>query len=357
MLSYFYIRSFYDKAASTDVASLRKRTISELAGRWRSLDIYNAATAATLLYRNGEKATARLILESLRQKATTASGKGMWYDNVRSAYNPSDPLICTAQVLEAYSEIEPGAKEIDGLRQWLVLQRQAQNWGLDRNLAEEVYAILTSGTDWIRPDTSFDITLGGKSIRPDRFQSFTGEFTMPLERDLASESELKINKPDIHPAWGGVFSQYIQPIVDVRPSDVQDLSIKKEVFVVRTTNAGEQVIHTDSLKVGDKVRVTLTLTVGRDMEYVTVTDERAVCLEPTDQLPHYVWQQMAGYYYEPRNTQTNLFINYLSKGVHTFTYDCYVQQQGKFGLGIATAQSFYAPLIVAHSGGRILTVE
>lgn len=357
MLSYFYIRSFYDKAASTDVASLRKRTISELAGRWRSLDIYNAATAATLLYRNGEKATARLILESLRQKATTASGKGMWYDNVRSAYNPSDPLICTVQVLEAYSEIEPEAKEIDGLRQWLVLQRQAQNWGLDRNLAEVAYAILTSGTDWIRPDSSFDITLGGKSIRPDRFQSLTGEFTMPLERDLASESELKINNPDIHPAWGGVLSQYIQPIADVRPSDVQDLSIKKEVFVVRTTNAGEQVIHTDSLKVGDKVRVTLTLTVGRDMEYVTITDERAVCLEPTDQLPHYVWQKMAGYYYEPRNTQTNIFINYLSKGVHTFTYDCYVQQQGEFGLGIATAQSFYAPLIVAHSGGRILTVE
>ncbi len=65
---------------------------------------------------------------------------------------------------------------------------------------------------------------------------------------------------------------------------------------------------------------------------------------------------MTGYYYEPRNSQTNLFISHLGKGVHTLTYDCYVQQQGEFALGIATAQSQYAPLIVAHSAGRILTV-
>lgn len=356
MLSYFYIRSFYDKPASGDVARLRSLTMRELAKQWRTLDIYDAATAATLLARSGDKTNARLILESLRQKTITAPGKGMWYDNLRSVFTSSGPLICTAQVLEAFSEIEPGAKEIDGLRQWLVLQRQAQDWGRNRNLAEVVYAILTSGTDWTDSSKPSVITLGGKTLEPSRVQALTGEFTMPLDLHKASGAQLTVSKPGSHPAWGGVLSQYIQPMADVRNASVEDLSITKELYVIRTTEAGEQAIKTDKLNVGDRVRVTLTLTVGRDLEYVAVTDERAACLEPADQLPHYVWRQMTGYYYEPRNSQTNLFISHLGKGVHTLTYDCYVQQQGEFALGIATAQSQYAPLIVAHSAGRILTV-
>lgn len=356
MLGYFYIRSFYSKAASADVAKLRTLTMHELAKQWRDLDIYDAATAATLLARSGDKANARLILESLRQKASTAPGKGMWYDNVRSVFTSAGPLICTAQVLEAFAEIEPKAREIDGLRQWLVLQRQAQDWGQNRNLAEVVYAILTSGTDWTDSSKPTVITLGGKTLEPTRVQALTGEFTMPLDLHQASGAELKVSKPGIHPAWGGVLSQYIQPMADVRNARIEDLSVTKDVYVVRTTEAGEQAIKTDKLQVGDRVRVTLTLTAGRDIEYVAVTDERAACLEPADQLPHFVWQQMTGYYYEPRNSQTNLFISHLGKGVHTLSYDCYVQQQGEFALGIATAQSQYSPLIVAHSAGQILTV-
>ena len=179
---------------------------------------------------------------------------------------------------------------------------------------------------------------------------------MPLNAAEASAKVLSIEKPGDNPSWGGVISKFIQPVAEVKDAKVEDLSITKDVYLIRVTDASEQAIRTDSLKVGDRIRVTLTLTAGRDLEYVAVTDQRAACMEPADQLPHYSYQDGAGYYYEPRNSQTNFFINYLLRGVHTLTYDCYVQQSGHFALGIATAQSQYAPLIVAHSSGQTLQV-
>lgn len=356
MLSYFYIRSFYQQPAKGDLAKLSTRTMQNLRKKWRILDVYDLATAAMLLHRSGDDATSKLILESLRQHTSSKPGKGIWFDNIRSAFNSGGTLLCTAQVLEAFAEIEPKAAEIDGIRQWLVVQRQAQDWGDNRNLSEVIHAILTSGTNWTRPSDPAVVSLDGKVLKPSRFQTLTGEFVMPLNAAEASAKVLSIEKPGDNPSWGGVISKFIQPVAEVKDAKVEDLSITKDVYVIRVTDAGEQAIRTDSLKVGDRVRVTLTLTAGRDLEYVAVTDQRAACMEPADQLPHYSYQDGAGYYYEPRNSQTNFFINYLLRGVHTLTYDCYVQQSGHFALGIATAQSQYAPLIVAHSSGQTLQV-
>ena len=55
-----------------------------------------------------------------------------------------------------------------------------------------------------------------------------------------------------------------------------------------------------------------------------------------------------------RDAVTSLFVEYLPKGTHQFSYDCIVTQTGDFSVGIATAQSLYAPVIVAHSAGKTL---
>ncbi len=358
MLSYFYIRSFYgDVPVTGRLKQLRSETMRNLISKWRGLDVYNTATAAVTLFRNGYRTNSASILESLRQKASSTPEKGLWFDNLRSTWSSFNTLITTAQVLEAYCEIEPEAKEIDPLRQWLILQRQAQDWGNDRDIAEVVYAILSSGSDWTRNTAPATFTLGDKVLEPDSVQALTGEFTMSLNAVSASGATFKVLKHGSHPAWGGVLSQFILPMAQVKPASVPDLSIEKNVYVISNGAAGETVTQSDRLKVGDKVRVTLTITCGRDMEYVAVTDERPACFEPVNQLPGMQMQDDTFYYSEPRNAQTNFFISYLGKGVHTLSYDCYVQQEGSYSIGIATAQSQYAPLLTGHSAGAVLSVS
>ncbi len=71
---------------------------------------------------------ARTILESLRQYASFSEEKGMWFDNLSSAAGGWNKLITTARVLEAYADIEPENGNVDKLRQWLLVTKQAENW-------------------------------------------------------------------------------------------------------------------------------------------------------------------------------------------------------------------------------------
>lgn len=108
LLGWFYVRSFFKEIpARRGMDSIKKYALSEVRKTWKSLSIYNAATAATLLFREGYPMEAREILESLRQKASVKPERGMWYDNLTAGFSGMNTLITTAQVLEAFSEIQP----------------------------------------------------------------------------------------------------------------------------------------------------------------------------------------------------------------------------------------------------------
>ena len=60
---------------------------------------------------------------------------------------------------------------------------------------------------------------------------------------------------------------------------------------------------------------------------------------------------------EVKDSQTNMFFNYLPKGTHIITYEAYVTNSGNFSNGIATIQCQYAPQIVAHTAGSDFNVK
>lgn len=357
LLNYLYVRSFFPDAPAPEsgFVKLRDMALHDIAAGWRNYDIYEKATAATLLWRSARKEVASEILRSLSEYASSTPEKGVWFDNLRSGWYGYGKLITTAQVLEAYAEIEPKSEMVDGLRQWLVLSRQAEDWGRNPYLAEVINAILTSGSDWTDVSSPAEICIGGRRLQISKRDMLTGEFTLPLKAKEASGRTLEIVRDAAGPAWGGVVSRYVAPIEDIESASVPDLSVEKSIVKISDTPDGREASEGD-LHVGDKVRVTLTIRCGKDMEYVAVTDERAACLEPAEQVSGYTASDGVWFYQETRDTQTNLFISFLRKGTFVISYECYVDRAGEYSLGIATAQSQYAPVIVAHSAGASLTV-
>jgi len=115
--------------------------------------------------------------------------------------------------------------------------------------------------------------------------------------------------------------------------------------------------RTDAFKVGDKVQVRTVIKVIKDMDYVTVTDERAACFEPVDQLSGCRYADGDWYYHETKDSQTNLFFNSLPRGTHVIAYDVWVTAPGQFTSGIATLQCQYAPQLSAHSAGATINVD
>ena len=366
MLDWLYVRSAFpigflpSGTISGEMASLAGKARKDIAAEWKDWSIGRKAKAAVVLWRSGDRRVASEILESLRQFASESPEKGMWFDNLNSGWGSMSVLLTTTLVLEAFAEIQPENKIVDSLRQWLVLGRQYQDWGSRSYTVETVNAILSSGTDWTdaADNGTPEFTLKGNRIDVPESAKLTGAFTLTLDPKDASGKTLSISRSGASPAWGGVISQYESPVMEVTPASVPELSIRKSIVGLVEGEDGRLIPKEGiGMKKGMKVRVTLFIATDRDIDYVAVTDERSACLEPIDQLSGYTRSDGVGFYREVRNTQTNLFFGWLPKGQHVVSYDCRVSQDGEFCCGIATAQSQYSPLTVAHSAGAILKVE
>lgn len=354
-LGYLYIRSFFDIGNNNPLfAKFKRESLQGVEKSWRQFDIYNKATAAILLHREGRMKEAKNILESLRQYALRTEHEGVYFDNIGSLWNGFDRLIATTQVLEAYHELQPDDNMVDELRQWLLVQRQTQEWKSPRHHVEVIHAILTTGSDWIEDSVPAQVWIGNKQYQPSKRELLTGSFRMDI--DAEAGTSLKIVTNGNHPSWGGVITQYIAPMNEVKAASATSLSIEKNLYVVDEIGGVELLKETNDLKVGQRVRVQLTIVSDRDLDYVTVTDERASFMEPVKQTSAYLYEDRVGSYREVRNSNNNIFIDFLPKGTHILTYDCYVSQEGEYSLGIASAQSQYSPVIVAHSSGKVFKV-
>ncbi|MDE6638720.1 MAG: hypothetical protein K2K32_10865, partial [Muribaculaceae bacterium] len=331
LLDWLYVRSCFPSsylpkdAVGSEMNSIANKAYKDIAKEWKDLGIGSKAKAASLLWRVGEHKTASEILESLRQYASESPEKGMWFDNLNSGWGGMSTLQTTTLVLEAFSEIQPSNKIVDSLRQWLVLGRQYQDWGKSTYTVETINAILTSGSDWTSniQDSSLTVDtesepqffLKGKKLNIPEIAKLTGAFTMTINAKDASKKSLSISRKGKSPAWGGVIAQYEAPIIDVIPAEVPELSIRKSIVALVEGSNGELTPKEGiTLEKGMKVRVTLFITAGRDMDYVAVTDERSACLEPTVQLSGYTASDRTGFYREVRDAQTNLFFELLPKG-------------------------------------------
>lgn len=90
------------------------------------------------------------------------------------------------------------------------------------------------------------------------------------------------------------------------------------------------------------------------MDYVAISDERAACFEPVEQLPSPIFSEGLCFYRENNDETTNIFISNMPKGTYLLSYEMWVNNAGTFSSGIATIQSQYAPQLTAHSSGSII---
>lgn len=357
MLGYLYARSFFDRRTrQKGFNELESKALKSISQDWSKFSIFDKATAAILLSRSkGYERVSGVILESLRQLASKDKAKGWWYDNLRSGYDGMPKLMTTARVLQAYAEVEPKAPAVDAIRQWLVLQKETEDWGANSYTVEVIQSILSCGTDWTASPERPEIALDGRKLDYAGTEMLTGQLTLNIDPTEASGKKMTISGKSDGPAWGGVISQYVSPISDVKAEKSGNLKIEKKLYVVTDTEGGE-VAKESPIKVGDKVRVTLTVTCGKDMNYVALIDNRAACLEPSEQISGYTAIDGLPLYREVRDTQTSFFIGFLPKGVNVISYDCHADRTGEYAIGIASIQSQYSPIESAHSAGASLEV-
>lgn len=356
---YAYIRDLFPEIKqSTAAAKITESTIQRLISQWNGLNIIDKAIAVLILHNHAYDATARNIIASLDEFAHTSSEKGMWWPSLDAISSSRYSKIgAAATILDAYAAIYPSSKAVDSIRQWILLQKESQDWGDAVTTSQVIASFLSTGSKWTAPAHGATITVNGNEVTPRSIEKFTGYFRDDITSLAAGGGSLSIVTPGNHPSWGAVFTQTRPAMSRIKASACQSLSIEKSLFRAVNSPSGTSWVETDTFTVGDRLKVDLLIKADTDLDYVVIVDQRAACLQPVEQLPRPVISQGVYFYRENRDAATNIFIDRLPRGVYRLSYQLFVNNAGRFSAGAASIQSQYSPSISANSAGAIINVN
>lgn len=363
-IEYLFVRSHYRDIPELSSAREAIRYYTNLAEKqWNKQSIHGKGEIAWLMWRNGKKEIAGKIITWLRKTASTSPDKGMyWANNRRGAGTFTSPIDTHCLLMAFFNEVSPDKQETDRMKQWLLSQKQTQNWESVPATVNAIYALLLTGSDWLDTNNTCTAQWGKQIYSTTNGELATGYLKVTVSDEKITTSEensVSIRKEGSAPAWGAVYEQYFQHINDVKKQKGV-LNVEKKLFVETNDGSGQQlrpVTPEQPLRVGDKVIVRLVVRTDREMDYVFLKDLRAGCFEPANQLSGSIYRDGVWYYQSPTDVSENFFFDRLPQGTFVLEYAVYVTRTGEYAGGISTIQCLYAPEFVSHTEGNIVRVD
>ena len=311
-----------------------------------SLTIYGKAKAAVILALNYDYKTAADYLKSMEEYSVYREDMGRYYDTRKAYYSWRNYKIPTevaaiealqaldAQSIAAISSASSAISKqqtIEEMQRWLLMSKRTQVWDTPVNTVDAVYAFMKGNeSNWDKKAENAVLKLDGKLLPMPQDSTTLG---YAKTEKAGKASTLSINKKSDYTSWGAVYAEFKQPLSEIASAE-SGIKVSRKVE------------NQKKAKVGDKIKVIITITADRDYDFVKIVDKRAACLEPVNQLSGYQWGMES--YVSPKDNTTNFYFDRLSKGKHFVEMEYYVDRKGDYQSGSCTAECTYSP----EFGGR-----
>ena len=364
-IDYLYTRSYYGKGTTEAYKFYYKNALKN----YRKYNgLYTQAQLALIFQRHGDKKAARDLIRRLKEKCLVNDEMGMYWRDNRSGWCWYErPIETQSLLIQAFREVVPqDTLSIALMQQWLLKQKQTTHWGNDRASVEAISALVMASTnvtstasptslEALKSTTmtlcGIDLSVPSEGLEGYRSQRWEGP---ALDSIIAlGDSTITIRKNTSGIAWGSVYFQYTDDM-DKIPSSESGITLKRTYLDRNNQN----ILNTqNTLKVGDRIKVRIDISVDRNMEYLELIDGRPSCVEPLSTRAGWNWNQGLRYYVEVKNTATHCYINRLEKGKYVVEYEVYVTNPGTFLAGPVTMQCMYAPEFRATAPAQRLKVN
>ena len=337
-LHYLYILSMDGRKMKQNQEADKTYLLEKMSKMTGDFTIYGKARAAVVLAKNCQqnadyREKAGEYLQSVNEYAVYREEMGRYYDTRKALYSWRNYKIPTqVSVIEAMQMLKPNDKQtIEELQRWLLMSKRTQVWDTPVNTVDAVYAFMKGNeSNWNRKAENAVLKLDGKQLPMPQDSTTLGY----IKTEKAGKaSTLSINKKSDYTSWGAVYAEFKQPLSEIA-------SLESGIKVSR------KVENQKKAKVGDKIKVIITITADRDYDFVKIVDKRAACLEPVNQLSGYQWGMEC--YVSPKDNTTNFYFDRLSKGKHFVEMEYYIDRKGDYQSGSCTAECTYSP----EFGGR-----
>ena len=344
-LQWLYLATLDGRTLPDEVVRANNYLLKLLKKEIKSQSIYEKALTAVILSKSDPKRAAEYA-QSLKEWTVYREDIGRYYDTPRAGYSWFDYKIPTQTVaIEALQRLAASDQQtLDEMRRWLLQEKRTQAWDTPINSVNAVYAFL--GREGVRREgvkeantlkldaENATIKVDGKAIELPKATAAIGYVKTSVP---ATSQTLTVDKTSEGTSWGAVYAQFVQATHNIAAS-ASGITVKRELLDAKGNLLPLTSDHSP-LKVGDRIKMRITITADRDYDFVQVVDKRAACLEPVRQLSG--WHQ--GSYCTPKDYTTNYYFDCLSKGTHVIESEYYIDRAGLYETGTCTVECAYAP--------------
>jgi uncharacterized protein YfaS (alpha-2-macroglobulin family) len=336
-LQWLYLATLDGRELPADVQAANAYLMPLLKKEIKNQSLFEKALTAVILSKTEPKRAAEYV-QSLREYTVYREDIGRYYDTPRATYSWFDYKIPTQTVaIEAMQRLTPADTEtISEMQRWLLQSKRTQAWDTPINSVNAVYAFL-QGSNALAPQELSVLKVDGAPLELPKATAAIGYVKTNVE---PASQKLTIEKASEGTSWGAVYAQFMQPTKSVEASG-SGLTVTREII-----SKGE-------VKMGDRIKVRITITADRDYDFVQLIDRRAACMEPVRQLSGYT----QGAYCTPKDCTTNYYIDMLSKGKHVIETEYYIDRTGTYETGLCTVGCAYAPEFRATAKSITITVK
>ena len=328
-LQWLYICKLDGRQLPANVKEANDYLVRLLKKETKNQTIYEKAMSAIIL-------DSPTYIKSLKEYTVYKEEMGRYYDTPRASYSWRDYRIPTqVAAIEAIQRLTPNDQQtLDEMRRWLLQEKRTQAWDTPINSVDAVYAFLSDKgvvkSEKLITAVPAVLKLDGKAI--DTPKATAGIGYVKTAQPYAGEQTFTAEKQSEGTSWGAVYAQFMQTTGNIK-DQASGVSVKRELL----TADGQQL---KTAKIGDRIKVRLTIQSERDLDFVQLQDKRAACMEPVNQLSGYNWS--GGYYSTPRDNVTNYYFDRLPKGKRVIETEYYIDRAGQYETGTCTVQCAYA---------------
>ena len=301
-IRHFAIRSlWFDESMSEGAQKVYTKFVNETGEGWQDISILEKAQLCNLMLRSAGTPYAdkrfdkriKLLRESLKDYAVENPTVGCYFPNAVMPYRGlmNNEIYAHAQLIETFGALGE-RKMVDGIAQWLLLQKHNQAWENTVATTDAVHALVSSKAK--------DLKLGAVYYT----------YTTQLERVKASANELSVNRSYVRASTG-------RPLEEGEP-----------------------------LKVGDEIIVTYSIHNTENRSFVQMRAMRPAAFYPVDERSYYSWY---GWYREIKPSETNFYWELLPEENTSVQERFYVQHEGVFSSGLVEIECLYAKEYRGHT--------
>jgi hypothetical protein len=348
-LEWLYLSTLDGRRLSAEVMQANSYLLKLLKKDIKSQSIYEKALTAIILSKSDPR-RAQEYAQSLKEWTVYREDIGRYYDTPRAGYSWCDYRIPTQTVaIEALLHLSASDHQThDEMRRWLLQEKRTQAWDTPINSVNAIYAFLQGGNLTLTADNAVVQVDGGMLDLPKATAAIGYVKTVVP----TTSRTLTIDKTSDGTSWGAVYAQFVQATHNIAASG-SGITVKRELIINDKSVLSPLTSHHSPLKVGDRVKMRITITADRDYDFVQVVDKRAACLEPVRQLSG--WHR--GAYCAPKDYTTNYYFDCLSKGTHTIESEYFIDRVGQYETGTCVVECAYATEFRGVAPSETLTVE